>query len=431
MATAPAPASSPEGRIQFGLLVLLIASSAFSVALNSIALVLLLLHWLFMGAGPFTKLKRFYAHPLFWPLVLFPAMLLLSLAWSTPGPNFERQLTLNLTLLLLPLLLLTGPSWSFQKLGRLMLFAAAIFSLALIVALGIAAWRYRLTPEPNLFLSHTLVRPIDGQSFTYSRWLVSALLFALLYRIQVGPLPLPRWLQVFWLGFILLGLFLLSNKIQLLLLAFFAGLGVLLYYHQQGLFKRGLLLATIGLVVFLGLILAVPYSRARFLRVLKPDLSILTAEQIRYEDYPVNEFNSRLFIWREGLQLAQENPVVGLGAGDMQPALTQAYRNAGLPRVFYQFTGYGSHNQFLSAFLMAGVLGLASLLLLYFAPLRYAFRHKLWFLVIVVGNVVVSSMFEATISGHYGLQFFSLLLCLTLLTQARPAQPAAPPRTAQ
>ena len=110
-----------------------------------------------------------------------------------------------------------------------------------------------------------------------------------------------------------------------------------------------------------------------------------------------NESNSlRILSWKASLQVILENPLVGVGTGDVKDALMEQYKKNGSTIPLH--LKLNAHNQYLQTFATLGILGLFLLLLLLFQSAILSFRYKDYlyfaFLVLVAFNLLVESMLE-------------------------------------
>ncbi len=94
----------------------------------------------------------------------------------------------------------------------------------------------------------------------------------------------------------------------------------------------------------------------------------------------------RVAIWRSGKDLILRHPLLGVGTGDVQDSLQQAYES----RKFYfasRYNRYNLHNQYLQTLAAFGIYGLVILLTVMIVPvvcLNYGafFRIRLIFLLL-------------------------------------------------
>lgn len=124
----------------------------------------------------------------------------------------------------------------------------------------------------------------------------------------------------------------------------------------------------------------------------------------------------RLVYLQASWHIIREHPLFGVGTGDGRDALMEFYRNSGInlePRHWHM-----SHNQFLTVWIMSGLIGLFLFLTGLIAPIFIAHRHS-WFLPSVFLTIILLSMLnEDTFETHVGISFASLFLSILIFSYA-------------
>ena len=119
----------------------------------------------------------------------------------------------------------------------------------------------------------------------------------------------------------------------------------------------------------------------------------------------------RLLIWGSSLELVKENPVFGVGTGDVKDVLMKKYKEKGITNALLQ--RLNAHNQYLQTTIALGFFGLLVLLLSLYLPMHIAVRQKnllvFLFILIIAFNLLVESMFERQ-AGIVFYSFFNGLL---------------------
>ena len=125
--------------------------------------------------------------------------------------------------------------------------------------------------------------------------------------------------------------------------------------------------------------------------------------------------DARYYINTIALKTISESPLVGYGLGDYDTVLVEHYRTNG-----YEY-GYNSrfnaHNQYTEAMLAGGVVGLAALLAMLFAPLALALRKRrsVWPVLIFTFIVAFNLLFESMLERQMGLLFIGFLVSIMAL----------------
>lgn len=131
-----------------------------------------------------------------------------------------------------------------------------------------------------------------------------------------------------------------------------------------------------------------------------------------------NSLTMRPFFWKAALHVIQQHPLVGVGTGDVQQALNQAYveTQSPLEQAWYK----RPHNQFLSITVAFGSVGLILFVALLIYPLlRYRKRlhvlYRVHFLVVVLSFLVEDTL--ETQAGETFFMFFTALFVAQALSE--------------
>ena len=302
-----------------------------SITLSETALTLLTLLWLWRLRDPEARAAARW--PLWQPVVAFSAVSLVS-ALASGHPVTALGACKGLLLvaaLYVTVDVLSGPQDGHRFLSALLVVAtvaAAVGVLQTVVCPGPAAdygspaWLYHRCNRARGFFS--IYMTLAG--------VLSLVLLANLPRLLPGA-RLPRWPTLPWLVS-LVGL--LATYTRGAWMGFVVGVLALIPATRKG---RWLLLG--GLIVLGLTTLAGPqHLRQRFLTMGDPD------------DPTVKE---RVYMWRSGLTMWRQHPVLGVGPGGVK----REYASYALPEAVKKRTGH-VHNTPLQILVERGVLGLAA-----------------------------------------------------------------------
>jgi len=302
-----------------------------SITLSETALTLLTLLWLWRLRDPEARAAARW--PLWQPVLAFSAVSLVS-ALASGHPVTALGACKGLLLvaaLYVTVDVLSGPQDGHRFLSALLVVAtvaAAVGVLQTVVCPGPAAdygspaWLYHRCNRARGFFS--IYMTLAG--------VLSLVLLANLPRLLPGA-RLPRWPTLPWLVS-LVGL--LATYTRGAWMGFVVGVLALIPATRKG---RWLLLG--GLIVLGLTTLAGPqHLRQRFLTMGDPD------------DPTVKE---RVYMWRSGLTMWRQHPVLGVGPGGVK----REYASYALPEAVKKRTGH-VHNTPLQVLVERGVLGLAA-----------------------------------------------------------------------
>ena len=126
----------------------------------------------------------------------------------------------------------------------------------------------------------------------------------------------------------------------------------------------------------------------------------------------------RFEYWRTSLQLIRQNPVLGVGTGDLPKAFDEQYIKTN-SRLSIQ-NRLRSHNQFLSITVALGITGLALFLFVMFYPGIKTHNFNNYFYLIFWIIFMLSMLTEDTIESQEGVTFYVLFTSLMILGRDKP-----------
>lgn len=131
-------------------------------------------------------------------------------------------------------------------------------------------------------------------------------------------------------------------------------------------------------------------------------------------DYSDSE---RLTSVKVGLQIGNQHPLIGVGAGDLRQEVSKMYAvqysGKHLPKM--------PHNQLVSVYAGAGLFGLVAFLGAFFLPLYYQHNYQNALFVALHIIVFFSFMMENTVENNFGVSFYLLFLLLGLNYLQKPS----------
>ncbi|RLD63911.1 MAG: hypothetical protein DRI84_09175, partial [Bacteroidetes bacterium] len=118
----------------------------------------------------------------------------------------------------------------------------------------------------------------------------------------------------------------------------------------------------------------------------------------------------RILAWSASYQVISENPIFGVGNGDIKDELSVVYAERKFIKPLEMHMN--SHNQYLETGVGQGLLGLSILLLLLFLPLYLIKEYPIitqGFILIVALNILVESMFNTQAGVIFIVFFYSFI----------------------
>ncbi|MBD79825.1 MAG: hypothetical protein CL840_13000 [Crocinitomicaceae bacterium] len=112
----------------------------------------------------------------------------------------------------------------------------------------------------------------------------------------------------------------------------------------------------------------------------------------------------RVLIWTSTWNLIKENPILGVGTGDIKDGLMDDYKLSQYSEPYRK--NYNSHNQYLQSFAALGIIGLLLLLSMFAYPAFVALQKTNYLYLMFIINVAVSCLTESILEVQAGVVFF-------------------------
>jgi O-antigen ligase len=440
-----------DKQIYFFLLLLLSIGIGLQIVIYKIAIAILFLQWLISKGfkQKFIKLKKnIFAIG----LIVFYFLYCISFFWSDNNAVAFTDMILKLPLLILPIVILSQKNLSKKKLNQVFL-SFALSSLFLNLYSFFRAYSLYLATNniDKLYYSNlTLNMHTSAQSmFTC----FSIALFVYLFSQDKNFIS--KWMAYSAVIIQLIFVFLLSSRMQILIMAFLVPVYLVPYYYKKKKVALGILY-TLFIFGFSYLIITIPSTlNSRY------DKTVSQINSLREDN---GNYDARKFIWKEGLEVIKNNWLIGTGSGDATDALTARYFRliSGNPlteskvsqtqksnngaflskrdsisihnihekqlsvysknlletrihhyKIAYQ-REYNFHNQYLQTFGAIGVFGFLILCFLIIYPVYLSIKKKdylaISFLFIVGASCLTESIFERQAGVAFYALFYVLLI---------------------
>jgi len=134
---------------------------------------------------------------------------------------------------------------------------------------------------------------------------------------------------------------------------------------------------------------------------------------VEHQDPNSSSMVQRFEYWRTSLLLIRQNPVSGVGTGDVPDAFTAQYHKMN-SNLALQYRGI-SHNQYLSVTVAFGLIGLAWFLAVMFYPGIQTKNFNNYFYVVFWLILMISMMTENTIEKQEGVTYYILFTAIMIL----------------
>jgi O-antigen ligase len=121
----------------------------------------------------------------------------------------------------------------------------------------------------------------------------------------------------------------------------------------------------------------------------------------------------RIEYWKTAIRIIQENPILGVGTGDVQDAFNEQYtkhKTKLQPEYWFR-----AHNMFLTVQLSFGILGSLLFLSFLYSFLKINFHSRQLIAFCIFGAIFASFFMEDTLETQTGVSLFAFFLGLYLV----------------
>lgn len=402
-------------------LILLFAFS-FSVFPDALPILIILLTlslitWFFIGS----KVSIYFDLPLVLLMGLY-LLYFLGILWTTDKSAGYTSLQTMLSFILFPILFLLNKEFFRSNFLRIIIFFILGCLVSVLSNLMVAFW------ESTSFVNGGFVfNTVDpnyatweygGSHFRYSNlspYLHPTYYSAYLIIATIGSVLIIRSKFVlekllinilsFSVPIFLVMIYLLSSKAGIICTTF-----IILFYTVVKIKEsEKLRVKLIYAISCLGLIL-IGIQNPRFDSLKE---AIMHPEIVN-DNKATGSVISRIHIWKAAIEVISGNFFMGVGTGDITLELDKKYES-------YRYNELhrlkaNTHNQFLEIFLNLGIIGLLSLLAVFFYPINQSVKDKNIMLLLFLFVLFFNFLFESMLNKMSGSIFFSFFYCLLSLT---------------
>jgi len=214
---------------------------------------------------------------------------------------------------------------------------------------------------------------------------------------------LDKKIRIFWLIigiFLLISLYFLSSRAGLLA----AILLVPFYLFIKN--KRRTKKYLTGIIILLGVVIMLPviFTNNRV------NTFIHSIHKKSFED--IENVDDRSIIWKTAFHIARSNYIWGLGTGDVEAELVNAYQQIGNQLLAEK--RMNAHNQFLEILLENGIVGIALFLSILVSMIYILWTERNLLYGMYVLLIIIFFLFETMLNRLAGVSFFAMFSFLLL-----------------
>ncbi|MCW3078088.1 MAG: hypothetical protein JWO32_2697, partial [Bacteroidetes bacterium] len=315
-----------------------------------------------------------FKNPLLLLFYLFFLITCISALFSKNAPEALFNIENKLSLIFLPYYIFCF-KWPVEIIKKcLVSFVSGCFFACLYLI--VRATMYSFNGHSEYFF-YTLFSDLIHASY-FAMYLILAISIVVIYY--------PRWykaqkqfkyISTFFVITFIVTIFLCSSKLGMI--SFFICLPLLVIYKFRAVFTgRRVLILLAGLIIIIivfGKLFPESFSRLN---------SITAVTQQKIDKTSAESTTVRILIWQQCVKLIGDHFLSGVGVGDANDSLMDAYRVNGISGAYEH--KLNAHNQYLQTFLGLGVVGFLLLFILTFGQLIVAFikRNFILFLFMIL-----------------------------------------------
>lgn len=331
----------------------------------------------------------------------FFLMYVASVLYSSNAHEANFNIEKKMSLFIFPVIMYITPRISVSAFNRVLQTFVLSVIASCTVALLISLSEYVRLKNTEVFYYHEL----SSNTGMHAGYLAMYLCFAISFLLfqQGNGLGLFKR-KILWIGaLVLLSIYvlMLSSRLQI---------GIMCMIYIVYALKIGKLGASvpkaIGYSFVLGvfllcLVLLFPKNRERF------------KEAINYNnEYALSkkwgEGQMRKLIWTSAFEIIAQNPLIGVGVGDVQDELDRVYKkNDFISLTYFSNTRFNAHNQLLETALAIGSCGIIVFLTLLVRMVRQGIKQNNTMLLAFICIFVLSSITESILERQNGIVFYS------------------------
>ena len=362
------------------------------------------------------KFRRLYQRKAIFFLLIFYILHWIVLFVTENGHEASRNLSLKTSLLLIPFSLGSVQEPVNKAQARILL-NTFIYGLGLVcfIDLSYALYRYIETGSSSYFFYDQLPQVIRRKQH-YLGWYLSTGIALIIWRLLTNyPFEKKglKYVHILLMILFFVVILLLSTRAQILGIIFMFTVGSIAYSYQKKILLKGILTTLSAMLLIGASLYIVPKTRERIVE---------TYDEWKEWKYGEGkkDTNVRVFIWKYGVEVFQENLVLGTGPGDADDDLHVKFEKceeqfwSGKRNFLLSEKTYNYHNQFLQSAASLGVLGLLVLTLVFLWPFLYHRKNSLLLLFICLS--FFGFFTESMLERQAGVLFFAFMYPFLYLT---------------
>lgn len=367
-----------------------------------VVIAVLCLLWLLEGDFK-NKFQNIFRDKISLIFILFYVLYVAGLIYTTDMGRGWFDLEVKLSLLVFPLLFLSGSKNISETKRSDVLKSFVAGSLAITVFLFVRALYLSFQTNEFARLTYSYLSFHTSPSYLamYLNFSVMVVFFSFFDKVKSKFILFLQFLLiVFFAGFIVL----LSSKSGILTLA----LSLVFMFIYLLVRKKYLVVSILALVSLVAFFLVVKYAKYTTKRMITAVNIFMNYKSVQSD--AEESTSERILVWKASSQIIKNNPLLGVGTGDVKEELLREYKD---DNILYAIeNSLNSHNQYLQTGVAIGSVGLLVLLLTLFIPMVGAIGQRNWIYLIFLLLIGINLLFESMLERQAGVVFYAFINAL-------------------
>ncbi|WP_420571270.1 O-antigen ligase family protein [Kordia sp.] len=320
-------------------------------------------------------------------LIIFFGVLLFSLLYTTEFYKGQKVVVRSLPILLFALSFLLMRQFSKKDIHKILKYYVVGCALSILYSFLVAFINYADNPLPITegFTYFTLA--LDFHPSYFALYIIFA--FCIFVSIFDWTSKTKRWIPIITWFLLLLFILFLRSRAPLIILLSVTILMLLKKVKKQ-----------IAFTIVAVLLIPALFYIQDILELISQGRSITLS------------LADRFHIWSSATDIIKENVFLGVGVGDYQVALDKQYFLTGFDKGIDE--KFNCHNQYLQTFLSVGLIGLLSLLSIFFFIFKKGIQSKSFLPFYFLICISILMFFDSVLILQHGVYFFSFFAVILL-----------------
>lgn len=379
------------------LLYILIVTFFVNIQINYFTICILFVFWL-IDKRYKLAIQNLKDSKIFQALCVYFVFVLISLVYSINIAYGIKTIESKSALIALPILL-AGIHWDLRLRNNvLMVFVLALLMLTFYSIVSTIV-QYAIDFSDMSYFSWILPQTSSFTANYYSLFVVSGIII-LIFDFKMIQLRIPKILIIFLILYLTFFLAFLGSRASIVGLIAIVILFALHKISTPNLRerKKGVLIIIITIISGAGLIKSVPYLNSRFNQAV-----------FKFKEEP------RLPLLSASFTLFFDNPVFGVGIGDVQDKLVEEYKRNKNEEAYTR--KYNSHNDWVQILVGNGLIGLSLFVYFFYQLCKKAWKVKNLYMISFLLFYMMISMTESILHRNKGVIFFAFFYSIFFLIE--------------